>query len=88
MNDITRHLSNHVGIERFHSQLHNILQHLLNYVEDFDNIFHMVSWPIKTNLSVSVLIIHYVLNMSRTICYHTWICLDQIQTKRQAVRLC
>lgn len=42
MNDITRHLSNRVGIERFHTQLHNILQHLLNYIDDFENTFHMV----------------------------------------------
>ncbi|XP_050533919.1 VPS35 endosomal protein-sorting factor-like [Daktulosphaira vitifoliae] len=41
ISDITRHLSNRVGIERFHTQLHNILQHLLNYVEDFENIFLM-----------------------------------------------
>ncbi|XP_050438834.1 VPS35 endosomal protein-sorting factor-like [Adelges cooleyi] len=41
MSDITRHLSNRVGIERFHTQLHNILQHLLNYVEDFENVFLM-----------------------------------------------
>lgn len=44
MDDITRHLSNRVGIERFHTQLHNILQHLLNYIEDFEDTFHMVSF--------------------------------------------
>lgn len=49
MNDITRHLSNRVGIERFHSQLHNILQHLLNYIEDFENTFHLVSFLTKLN---------------------------------------
>ncbi|XP_026817702.1 UPF0505 protein C16orf62 homolog isoform X1 [Rhopalosiphum maidis] len=41
MDDVTRHLSNRVGIERFHTQLHNILQHLLNYIEDFEDTFHM-----------------------------------------------
>jgi len=48
MDDITRHLSNRVGIERFHTQLHNILQHLLNYIEDFEDTFHMVSFPTST----------------------------------------
>lgn len=53
MNDITRHLSNRVGIERFHSQLHNILQHLLNYVDDFENTFHMVSFMARAMWSLS-----------------------------------
>jgi len=47
MVDITRHLSNRVGIERFHTQLHNILQHLLNYIEDFEDTFHMVNFSLS-----------------------------------------
>jgi len=80
MNDITRHLSNRVGIERFHSQLHNILQHLLNYVDDFENTFHMVSSMARAILNLSIK--NMLHSVCRTIYCHTWICLDQMQIKQ------